>query len=122
MRDTNDDFLMALMNVPEGCCVIPGWDVHRVMRSQAALWMSYVEKKAEVEELTEDNALLREQNDLLGQRLAELDAAPAAPAPLTDERINLIDKSTHFHESPDWCLRFARAIERAHGITKGGAV
>lgn len=36
--------------------------------------------------------------------------------PLTDERIRLIDSGTHFHESSDWSLRFARAIERAHGI------
>jgi len=36
--------------------------------------------------------------------------------PLMDEQIKLIDDSTHFHESPDWSLRFARAIEKAHGI------
>lgn len=32
-------------------------------------------------------------------------------APLTDERIQEIDDETHFHESPDWPRRFARAIE-----------
>jgi hypothetical protein len=35
---------------------------------------------------------------------------------LTEEEIKRIDDSTHFHESPDWSLRFARAVERAHGI------
>lgn len=33
MADTNDDFMAALMGVPDGCWVIPGWDVHRVMRA-----------------------------------------------------------------------------------------
>lgn len=32
-------------------------------------------------------------------------------APLTDERIREIDDETHFHEAPDWPVRFARAIE-----------
>lgn len=32
-------------------------------------------------------------------------------APLTDERIQEIDDETHFHESPGWPMRFARAIE-----------
>lgn len=48
------------------------------------------------------------------QMLQLLDAerhAQAAPAPLTDERISEIDDETHFHESPDWPVRFARAIE-----------
>lgn len=36
--------------------------------------------------------------------------------PLTDNQIQAIDDSTHFHESPDWNLRFARAIEKHHGI------
>ena len=36
--------------------------------------------------------------------------------PLTDEQIKRIDDSTHFHESFDWNIRFARAIERWHGI------
>lgn len=39
-----------------------------------------------------------------------------SPKPLTDEQIKRIDDSTHFHESSDWELRFARAIEKAHGI------
>lgn len=29
---------------------------------------------------------------------------------LTDEEIRRIDDATHFHESPDWSVRFARAI------------
>lgn len=39
--------------------------------------------------------------------------APAAQEhkPLTDERIREIDDETHFHEAPDWPVRFARAIE-----------
>lgn len=36
--------------------------------------------------------------------------------PLTDEQIKMVDDSTHFHESSDWNLRFARAIEKHHGI------
>ena len=27
-----------------------------------------------------------------------------------------IEKRVHFHESPDWPIRFARELERAHGI------
>jgi hypothetical protein len=42
-----------------------------------------------------------------------------AQQPLTEEQIQMIDANTHFHESPDWLARFARAIERAHRI--GGA-
>jgi hypothetical protein len=42
-----------------------------------------------------------------------------AQQPLTEEQIQMIDANTHFHESPDWLARFARAIERAHHI--GGA-
>ena len=38
--------------------------------------------------------------------------------PLTNEQIQSIDNSTHFHESPDWPIRFARAIEAAHDITE----
>lgn len=36
--------------------------------------------------------------------------------PLTEEEIKRIDDNTHFHESTDWYVRFARAVERAHGI------
>lgn len=53
-------------------------------QSSMSMWFSYLDKKAEVEQLTEENALLREQNEMLDQRLAELEAAPAAPAPLTN--------------------------------------
>ena len=38
--------------------------------------------------------------------------------PRTEEQIKSIDDRTHFHESPDWPLRFARAIEAAHDIVK----
>lgn len=41
---------------------------------------------------------------------------PDIKLPLTDEEIRRIDDETMFHESPEWSLRFARAIERAHGI------
>ena len=56
------------------------------------------------------------------QEIAALRAALVEPVqepqrkPLTEEEIRRIDDGTHFHESPDWSLRFARAIERAHGI------
>ena len=43
-------------------------------------------------------------------------ATPPKREPLTDEEIKRIDDNTHFHESTDWYVRFARAIERAHGI------
>lgn len=43
-------------------------------------------------------------------------AAPPQRKPLSEEEIKRIDNSTYFHESPDWSLRFARAIERAHGV------
>ena len=36
--------------------------------------------------------------------------------PLSDCQIKFVEDSVHFHESVDWNLRFARAIERAHGI------
>lgn len=42
--------------------------------------------------------------------------------PLSDKVIKMIDDSTHFHESTDWPIRFARAIERAHGITNTSGV
>ncbi|MCT9812456.1 hypothetical protein N0K08_17575 [Acidovorax sp. Be4] len=44
----------------------------------------------------------------------QLKAAQTRP-PLTDERISEIDDETHFHESPDWPRRFARAIEAELG-------
>ena len=37
--------------------------------------------------------------------------------PLSDDEIKRIDDGTMFHESSDWSLRFARAIEQAHGIS-----
>ena len=40
----------------------------------------------------------------------------AQVAPLTDERIRQLDDATKFHESHNWSVRFARAIEAAHGI------
>ena len=42
--------------------------------------------------------------------------------PLSDEVIKMIDDSTHFHESTDWPIRFARNLERAHGITNTSEV
>lgn len=42
--------------------------------------------------------------------------APPKRNPLPDEEIRRIDDATPFHEVSDWAVRFARAIERAHGI------
>ena len=54
-----------------------------------------------------------------GEGNEELLSTPPQRQPLTEEEIRSIDKSTHFHESPDWEVRFARAIERKHGIGGG---
>ena len=46
-------------------------------------------------------------------------AAPAqaqGTTPLTDERIRQLDDETKFHESHNWSVRFARAVEAAHSI------
>lgn len=40
----------------------------------------------------------------------------ASRKPLTEQQIMEIEKRVHFHESPDWPVRFARELERAHGI------
>lgn len=45
-----------------------------------------------------------------------LDNPEVVNSPLTDEQIKRIDDQTHFHESFDWNIRFAKAIERWHGI------
>ena len=50
-------------------------------------------------------------------KLRELVELCSVREPLSDEVITMIDDSTHFHESTDWPIRFARNIERAHGIT-----
>ena len=50
-------------------------------------------------------------------KLCELVELCSVREPLSDEVITMIDDSTHFHESTDWPIRFARNIERAHGIT-----
>lgn len=42
--------------------------------------------------------------------------APPKREPLTDDEIRRIDDATPFHEDVEWEVRFARAIERAHGI------
>ena len=42
--------------------------------------------------------------------------APTKRKPLTDDEISRIDDATPFHENVEWEVRFARAIERAHGI------
>ena len=39
--------------------------------------------------------------------------------PLTEQQIMEIEKRVHFHESLDWPIRFARELERAHGIGGG---
>lgn len=57
------------------------------------------------------------QRSIAGCTLVPLYPAPPHRKPLSEEEIKRIDDSTHFHESPDWSLRFARAVERAHEIT-----
>ena len=42
--------------------------------------------------------------------------APPKREPLTDDEIRRIDDATPFHEGAEWEVRFARAIEQAHGI------
>lgn len=58
----------------------------------------------------------------IGEGDAAIKAIKAALAepwqePLSDDEIKRIDDGTMFHESSDWSLRFARAIEQAHGIS-----
>ena len=48
-------------------------------------------------------------------------AAQPAPVPLTDEQITAISKQVAEGGPEDSIDRFVRAIEAAHGITKGGA-
>jgi hypothetical protein len=52
------------------------------------------------------------------------EAAPAAPAPLTDEQIKKLYALNHWHEISHFTWGAAsvvvRAVEVAHGITKGG--
>lgn len=91
-----------------------------VQRSQAALWMSYLDEKAEVEQL-------REELDALKA------SAPAAPAqvPLTDERLRQMHHEDEFglYCDDDDFLDIARSVEsecaRAWGVklaaSKGGA-
>lgn len=50
--------------------------------------------------------------DALQNKLREL----LTPAELSDEYIKNIDDNTHFHESPDWSVRFARNILKAAGV------
>lgn len=60
-----------------------------------------------------------EAESLLESKLRELVGNSfSVREPLSDGIIKMIDDSTHFHESVDWPIRFARAIERAHNITK----
>lgn len=67
-------------------------------------------------------AVRDDEDEVQPGRNAAIDAwnrrAPATQElkPLTDERIREIDDETHFHESPDWPVRFARGIEAAQGI------
>ena len=51
-----------------------------------------------------------------GYELIPLYAAPPKLKPLTEQQIMEIEKRVHFHESPDWPIRFARELERANGI------
>jgi hypothetical protein len=50
---------------------------------------------------------------------AMLTTPPAAPVPLTDEQITAISKQVAEGGPEDSIDRFVRAIEAAHGITKG---
>lgn len=63
----------------------------------------------------------RKLNNLLchTQDIGAYFAKKAEPVqePLSDDEIKHIDDGTMFHESSDWSLRFARAIEQAHGIS-----
>lgn len=68
-------------------------------------------------------ALNRDARNQLAKLTSQLEAIGAGGVeslrgakPLTNEQIKMIDDSTHFHESSDWNLRFARAIEKHHGI------
>jgi hypothetical protein len=85
-------------------------------KSFESLWMGYLDKKAEVEDLREE--------------LAKIKAAPAAPAPLTDEQIDLLFSANKkalcaiaggVDQVPTYRRHLVRMVERAHGITKGGA-
>lgn len=38
------------------------------------------------------------------------------PVELSDEDIKNLDDNTHFHESPDWSVRFARNVLKAAGV------
>lgn len=62
------------------------------------------------------DTMLSERGSVAVNREHYLSLAKQAKAaqerkPLTDERIREIDDETHFHEAPDWPVRFARAIE-----------
>lgn len=50
------------------------------------------------------------------EQIAALEQPQGERRPLKNELIRLIESSTHFHESMCWAIRFARAIEAAHGI------
>jgi hypothetical protein len=62
-----------------------------------------------------------EKNNPRWQKVAPLYTTPPAPAqPLTDEQIDEIDEANWQEDHTVWGIReFARAIEAAHGITKG---
>lgn len=67
---------------------------------------SRAEAAAELRRLDAENERLR----------AQLTAQVQETTPLTDERIRQLDDETKFHESHNWSVRFARAVEAAHGI------
>lgn len=51
---------------------------------------------------------------------SELELWSADSIHLTDEEIQAIDDSTHFHESFDWSIRFARSVLKAAEEKKNG--
>jgi hypothetical protein len=55
-----------------------------------------------------------------GQRMFAVPKQPA-PVPLTDEAIERALKAACMHSTPESRKDMRRAIEAAHGITKGGA-
>lgn len=96
------DQVQAMGRVPPGCMAVP---VELLQNAEQAL-ANFVSEHdwGDADMVAMDN---------LSAALAAAPRPPTAPErkPLTDERIREIDDETHFHESPDWPVRFARAIE-----------
>jgi hypothetical protein len=75
--------------------------------------------KATREAITNAHSPIFDLEHALQEALAE---KPAPAQPLTDEQIDEIDEANWKEDHTVWGIReFARAIEAAHGITKGGA-